>query len=220
MLAVELNNNDIPQLQLQDTVAKALQLFSDFKVSHLPVVAEEKFVGLISEEDLLDANNKNMLIELLQKDFILASINENDHFLRAVNISNQYQTNIVPVINFEKELLGTISGQTLLRTLGYFSGSQEIGGIIVLEMERNQFAISEISRIVESNEATVLHLNTTLQPETGLLRVTIHINKKELSAIIAAFERYEYDVIYYFGEEKFENEIESNYRHLMNYLDI
>jgi len=220
MLAVELNNNNIPQLQLQDTVAKALQLFSDFKVSHLPVVAEEKFVGLISEEDLLDANNKNMLIELLQKDFILASINENDHFLQAVNISNQYQTNIVPVINFEKELVGTISGQTLLKTLGYFSGSQEIGGIIVLEMERNQFAISEISRIVESNEATVLHLNTTIQPETGLLRVTIHINKKELSAVVAAFERYEYDVIYYFGEEKFENEIQSNYRHLMNYLDI
>jgi len=220
MLALELNNNNIPQLQLQDTVAKALQLFSDFKVSHLPVVAEEKYVGLISEEDLLDANNKNMLIELLQKDFIQASINENDHFLQAVNISNQYQTNIVPVINFEKELVGTISGQTLLKTLGYFSGSQEIGGIIVLEMERNQFAISEISRIVESNEATVLHLNTTIQPETGLLRVTIHINKKELSAVVAAFERYEYDVIYYFGEEKFENEIQSNYRHLMNYLDI
>ena len=220
MLALELNNNNIPQLQLQDTIAKALQLFSDFKVSHLPVVAEEKFVGLVSEEDLLDANNSNMLIELLQKDFIQASINENDHFLQAVNISNQYQTNIVPVINFEKELVGTISGQTLLKTLGYFSGSQEIGGIIVLEMERNQFAISEISRIVESNEATILHLNTTIQPETGLLRVTIHINKKELSAVIAAFARYEYDVIYYFGEEKFENEIESNYRHLMNYLDI
>jgi acetoin utilization protein AcuB len=219
MLAVELNNNDIPQLQLQDTVAKALQLFSDFKVSHLPVVEEEKFVGLISEGDLLDANNKNMLIEL-QKDFIVASINENDHFLQAVNISNQYQTNIVPVVNFDKEFIGTISGQTLLRTLGYFSGSQEMGGIIVLEMEKNEFTISEISRIVESNEATILHLNTTLQPETGLLRVTIKINKKELSALIAAFERYEYDVIYYFGEEKFENEIQSNYRHLMNYLDI
>jgi predicted transcriptional regulator len=220
MLAVELNNNNIPQLQLQDTVARALQLFSDFKVSHLPVVAEEKFVGLISEEDLLDANNKNMVIELLQKDFIVASINENDHFLQAVNISNQYQTNIVPVINVEKELVGTISGQTLLRTLGYFSGSEEIGGIIVLEMERSQFAISEISRIVESNEATVLHLNTTIQPETGLLRVTIHINKRELSSVIAAFERYEYNVVYYFGEEKFENEVESNYRHFMNYLGI
>ena len=220
MLAIELNNNIIPQLHLNDTVGKALQLVSDFKVSHLPVVNDDKYLGLISEDDLLDADNKKMLIQLLQKDFVEVSIKENEHFLQAVNISNQFQTSVVPVVNEEKEFLGTITSQNLLRTLGNFSGSQEIGGIIVLEMERNQFSISEISRIVESNEATVLHLNTTIQPETGLLTVTIHINKKELSMIVAAFERYEYNVIYYFGEEKFENELHSNYMHLMNYLDI
>ncbi len=220
MLAIELNNNIIPRLQLEDTVAKALQLISDFKVSHLPVVSEDKYLGLVSEDDLLDASNKKMLIQLLQEEFIDVSIKENEHFLQAVNISNQYQTTVVPVINEEREFLGSISGQQLLRILGNFSGAQEIGGIIVLEMERSQFAISEISRIVESNEATILHLNTTIQPETGLLTVTIHINKKELSMVVAAFERYDYDVIYYFGEEKFENEIHSNYRHLMNYLDI
>lgn len=220
MLAIELNNNIIPQLQLEDTVGKALQLINDFKVSHLPVVSEEKFLGLISEDDLMDADNKKMHIQLLQDEFIDISIKENEHFLQAVNISNEYQTSVVPVVNEEKEFLGSISGQNLLRTLGNFSGAQAIGGIIVLEMERNQLAISEISRIVESNEATILHLNSTIQPETGLLTVTIHINKKEVSMVVAAFERYEYDVIYYFGEEKFENEIHSNYRHLMNYLDI
>lgn len=220
MLAIELNNNIIPRLQLEDTVGKALQLINDFKVSHLPVVSEEKYLGLISEDDLLDADNKKMHIQLLQHEFIDISIKENEHFLKAVNISNQYQTSVVPVVNDDKEFLGSISGQNLLRTLGNFSGAQEIGGIMVLEMERSRFAISEISRIVESNEATILHLNTTIQPETGLLTVTIHINKKEVSTVVAAFERYEYDVIYYFGEEKFENEIHSNYRHLMNYLDI
>ncbi len=65
-----------------------------------------------------------------------------------------------------------------------------------------------------------MHLNSTIQPETGLLRVTLHLNKKEIAVIVAAFERYEYNVVYYFGEEKFENEIQNNYRHLMNYLDI
>lgn len=220
MLAIELNNNIIPRLQLDDTVSKALQLINDFKVSHLPIVSEEKYLGLISEEDLLDADNKLMHIQQLQDDFIDISIKENEHFLQAVNFSNQYQTSVVPVVNDEKEFLGTISGSQLLRTLGNFSGATEIGGIIVFEMERSQFIISEISRIVESNEATILHLNTTIQPETGMLTVTIHINKKELSMIVAAFERYDYDVTYYFGEEKFENEIHSNYLHLMNYLDI
>ncbi|MDQ6723046.1 MAG: CBS domain-containing protein, partial [Thermoproteota archaeon] len=205
---------------LNDTVAKALQLINDFKVSHLPVVSEEKYLGLISEDDLLDADNKRLLINTFQEDFINVSVKENEHFLQAVNISNQYQTSVVPIINIEKEFVGSITSQHLLNMLGNFSGSQEIGGIIVLEMERSQFSISEISRIIESNEATILHLNTTIQPETGLLTVTIHINKKELSMVVAAFERYEYDVVYFFGEEKFENEIHSNYKHLMNYLDL
>ncbi len=220
MLAAELNNNIIPQLKLNDTVDKALQLFTDFKVTHLPVVSDDKFLGLVSEDDLLDASNKKLTIELFQDDFIAASINENEHFLQAVNFSNQYQTNVVPVISTDKELMGTISGNALLKALGNFSGSQEIGGIIVLEIQRIQFSISEISRIVESNDATVLHLNTTVNTQTGLLTVTIHLNKKDISAVVASFERYEYDVVYFFGEEKFENELNNNYRHLMNYLDI
>ncbi len=220
MLAIELCNNILPRLQLEDTVGKALQLINDFKVSHLPVVSDDKYMGLISEADLLNADNRKMHIHLLRDVFINISIKENEHFLKAVNISNQYQTSVVPVVSDDKEFLGSINEQNLLRTLGNFCGAEEIGGIIVLEMERSRFSISEISRIVESNGATILHLNTTVQPQTGLLSVTIHISKKELSVIVAALERYEFDVTSYFGEEKFENQIDSNYRHLMNYLDI
>lgn len=219
MLTIELINNNIPRLKLQDTVSKALQLINDFRVTHLPVVADEKYLGLISEEDLQDAEEK-MPIELMQENFIDIAVHDNEHFLTAVTCSNQYDTTVVPVINEEKELMGVITTTDLLKALGNFAGTNEIGGIIVLEMERSQFAISEISRIVESNDATILHLNTTVHPETGMLTVTIHANKKEIAAIVATFERYDYDVIYYFGNENFENEIHSNYRHLMNYLDI
>jgi len=156
----------------------------------------------------------------LQENFLLSSVKANVHFLNAVNFSNQFETSIVPVVNIVNELAGVITMVDLLKTLGNFSGANEIGGIIVMEMERSNFAISEISRIVESNDATILHLNTTTHPDTGLLTVTLHINKKEISAIIAAFERYEYDIIFNFGDEKFENNIDTNYRHLMNYLDI
>ena len=220
MLAIELNTNNIPALQLEDTVGKALQLINEFKVSHLSVVSEEKYLGLISEAELLAVDNKKMLINLLQDEFFDISINEIEHFLKAVNISNEYKTSVVPVINNDRDFLGSIREQDLLKTLGNFSGAKEVGGLIVLEMKRNQFSISEINRIVESNEAIISHLNTTVHPETGLLTVTIKINKQDISMVVAAFERYEYDVIYYFGEEKFENEIHTNYLHLMNYLDI
>lgn len=220
MLTAELINNNIPRLTLQDSVSKALQLINDYRVSHLPVVNDEKYLGLISEDDLLDAEDEKTAILILQDDFIKAAVNENEHFLKAVNISSQFNTTVVPVVDEQNELAGVITGSDLLKTLGNFSGADELGGIIVLEMERTQFAISELSRIVESNDATILHLNTIVHPQTGMLTVTLHINKKEIANIVATFERYEYDVIYYFGNEQFENEIHSNYRHLMNYLDI
>ncbi|HMK02604.1 MAG TPA: hypothetical protein VK489_00350, partial [Ferruginibacter sp.] len=174
----------------------------------------------VSEDDLLDAEQPKMPIELMQESFVNAAVHDNEHFLSAVTCSNQFDTTVVPVISEEGEFMGVITTNDLLKTLGVFAGTNEIGGIIVLEMERSQFAISEISRIVESNDATILHLNTTVHAETGMLTVTLHVNKKEISAIVATFERYEFDVIYYFGNENFENEIHSNYRHLMNYLDI
>jgi CBS domain-containing protein len=220
MLTIELINNNIPRLKLQDTVSKALQLISDFRITHLPVVAEDKYLGIISEDDLLDAEDDKTPMELMQEHFVNAAVHDNEHFLTAVNCCNQFDTTVVPVINEEKELVGVITTPDLLKALGNFAGTNEIGGIVVLEMERSQFAISEISRIVESNDATILHLNTTVHPDTGMLTVTIHINKKEIASIVATFERYDYDVIYYFGNENFENEIHSNYRHLMNYLDI
>jgi acetoin utilization protein AcuB len=220
MLAHELSNNILPQLQLSDTVSKALQLMSDFKITHLPVVSEEKYLGLISEDDLVDEETKKIPIEFFQNDFIPASVHVNNHFLNAVSVSTHYQTNVIPVVNEANELMGTIGGQTLLAALGNFSGSNETGAVIVLEMERNRFAISEISRIVESDGAVILHLNITSKPDSSVLQVTIHLNRKEVSTVIAAFERYEYTVTYYSGEELFENEIDNNYRHLMNYLDI
>ena len=199
---------------------KALQLISDFKVTHLPVVSENKFLGLISEEDLLDIEEQKLTIEVLQESLVHAAVYDTAHFLIAVNCSIQFDTNVVPVINTENEYSGVITTTDLLKALGNFSGATEIGGIIVLEMERSQLAISEISRIVESNNSTILHLNTTTNPITGILTVTLHLNNKEVEAIVASFKRYEYDVVFYFGDNKFENEIEGNYKHFMNYLDI
>lgn len=220
MLTIDLINNNIPRLQLQDTVVKALQLITDFRLTHLPVVSEDKFLGLISEDDLLDEDDDRLTIEFIQHNFITASVLDNVHFLNAVNYSNQYEANIVPVISTSNDYVGVITSSDLLKTLGNFAGGNEIGGIVVLEMERSQFAISEISRIVESNDCTILHLNSTVHPDTGLLTVTLHLNKKEISSVVATFERYDYDVIYFYGNEKFENEIHTNYQHLMNYLDI
>jgi hypothetical protein len=94
------------------------------------------------------------------------------------------------------------------------------GALIVLEMESSNYSFTEINRIVESNDAQITQLNTFTDPETGIMQVTIRLSKLEVSDIISTFQRYEYNVKYYFGEELYENELRANYDNLMNYLKI
>jgi acetoin utilization protein AcuB len=87
-------------------------------------------------------------------------------------------------------------------------------------MDSKNYSFNEINRIVESNDAQITQLNTFTDPETGMSQITIRVSKLEVSDIIGTFQRYEYNVKYYFGEELFENELRTNYDNLMNYLKI
>ena len=220
MTTLQIADNVFPSLHLQDTVATALQLMSDFKTSHLPVVSDENFLGLIADEDLVEEENANTTLEVFQTNLIPAAVNAGFHFIKASTIYNLYQTNLVPVVSDNNELLGTISSGALVTALGNLCGSSEFGALVVLQIERSRFAISEINSIVESDGAIIVHLNVSPLPVSDLLEVTLQINKKEIATIIATFERYEYSVSYYSGEELFENEISTNYNNLMNYLAV
>ena len=220
MLTRELLSQTLPHLRLQDKVYQALQLMNDNHVTHLPIIDGEKFIGIISEEDLLQAENDHSELSSLQQSFFDISVKEDEHFLRAVQLAADSGLSVVPVVNGENELVGTVAYNELLKFSSEFMSLSEPGGLIVLEMDNNHYSFNEISKLVETNDAQITQLNTNTDPETGIMLVTIRINKPEVSDIVATFQRYEYNVKYFFGEELYTNELRSNYDNLMNYLKI
>ena len=220
MLTRELLSQTLPHLRLQDKVYQALQLMNDNHVTHLPIIDGEKFIGIISEEDLLQAENDHSELSSLQQSFFDISVKEDEHFLRAVQLAADSGLSVVPVVNGENELVGTVAYNELLKFSSEFMSLSEPGGLIVLEMDNNHYSFNEVSKLVETNDAQITQLNTTTDPETGIMLVTIRINKPEVSDIVATFQRYEYNVKYFFGEELYTNELRSNYDNLMNYLKI
>lgn len=212
-------SSTIPTLNLEDPVAQALELMSEFKVSQLAVVADEKYLGLVFEEDLMNVD-ENAALKTLENHFSKVSVNANTHFIESVQTVNDYNLSIVPVVDKENEFIGVIPSEMLLRELGKITGASEPGGVIVLEMEQRNFSFSELSKLVETNDAQITQLNTYWNSNSSSFLVTLKINKFEISDIIATFQRYEYQVKYYFGEELYVNELKSNYDHLMNYLNI
>lgn len=190
------------------------------QVTHLPVVDGEKFLGVICEDDLLQAENDHDTLDQLQQSYGNSSVKADEHFLKAISLAAETGLSLVPVIDADETLLGVVTYSDLLKYASEFMSLNEPGGLIVLEMESNQYSFNEISKLVETNDAQITQLNTSNNPETGMMLVTIRINKAEISDIVATFQRYEYDVKYYFGDELYANELKTNYDNLMNYLGI
>ena len=218
MLTRDLISNTIPYLHKSDTVFHALQLMNDYHVAHLPVVENESYLGIISEEQLLQSDEESPLTDLQISDGT-TSVQANEHFLKAIQTAVINKLSIVPVVE-EKQLLGIVTYNDLLRNASEFMSLNQPGALIVLEMDSRSYSFTEINRLVESNDAQITQLNTFTDAETGMMQVTIRVNKLEVSDLLSTFQRYEYNVKYYFGEELYENELKTNYDNLMNYLKI
>jgi len=219
MLASQLIQPNYPSLGIYDKVSFALQLMDDYDVQHLPVMNEDKYAGLVAKDDLLDADESAMLASL-EEQFLKVSVKKEEYFLSALKIAANNQLSLIPVVNEAFELSGVIPANNLLQYTSHFVGNEEPGGLIVLAIERRNYSFGEISRLVETNDAYITQLNTYTEQESGLIIATLKINKIELSDIIATFQRYEYIIRYYFGEEQYANELKENYNHLMTYLNV
>ncbi|MBV9987575.1 MAG: CBS domain-containing protein [Chitinophagaceae bacterium] len=219
MLASQLVNSNFPSVNLLDKLVFALQLMDEYDVLHLPVLSEDKFAGVISKDDLLDGN-ETALIATVESALQRISIKSEEHFLTALRLISDNELSLVPVVNEQHELVGVILSKDLMHIFSRFVGNEEPGGIIVLEAEKRNFSFGEISRLVETNDAYITQLNTYVESDTGMIIITLKVNKIEISDIVATFQRYEYSVRYFFGEEEYANELKENYNHLISYLNM
>lgn len=219
MTAAELISNHIPTLQTTDTVRQALDWMNENRTTELPVVNGQKYAGLVYEDDI-EEEDETASIEQFLHNGKLVNINPADFFLVPLKIMHQQKLSLLPVVKEDGELMGIITREDLLQAASHYNAAAVPGGIVILQMQPNSFYISEIGRIVESNNAKIIHLNTWTDSSTGELMVAIKVNKNDIQDILSSFERYEYNVIQYFGENLSEEELRLNYDHLMNYLNI
>ena len=219
MLNQQLISSQIEPLNYLQTVKEALNVMSDLKLPQMPVVQDGLYVGMLMEEDLLDADAKETLANF-QYDLLPFSVIGNDHFLTAARLNAEQRLKIVPVITAEKEYLGSIMEEDLLKQFVRLNGVLEKGALLVLSMNPSEYSTGQLAKLVETNDALITQLNTFNDEITGKLIVTVRINKEEISDILSTFQRYDYHVIFHAGQEQYENELRRNYFHLMNFLEM
>lgn len=220
MIAKQLINDSFPPLKVSDTGLKAINWMEEFRVEHLPIVDGVNYVGLISEEDVLKLNSLEQPFANQSYSLIKPFIRFDRPVSEVVKLMSKEKLTIAPVLDEGNHYMGLI---TLADVLKHYSDSgvfTDSSGVIVLETGVKNYSLSEIARIVESEDSQIISSYITPNPEEETIDITLKINQSDLSRILASFTRHGFSVKEHYNHSEFMDDLKSRYDSLMNYLDI
>jgi signal-transduction protein with cAMP-binding, CBS, and nucleotidyltransferase domain len=220
MYARELISEDIPPLKTSDTGERALAWMDEFRVSHLPIVNNVDFLGLISESDILDFNSSNEPIGGHSLNLSRPYVFDYQHTYDVLKVMSSLKLSVIPVLNDKEQYLGLVHLSTLLQHFAEMASMKESGGLLVLELNLHDYSLSEIARIVESNDAKILSSYISSHIDSTKLEVTIKINRTDLSAIIQTFNRYNYTIKASFHQSEYVDDLKDRFDSFMSFLNI
>ena len=220
MRAIELITEEIPPLTHTDTGEKALRWMDEFKVSHLPVLKNGNFVGVISESDIMDKMDVDQTLDVLFDHLPRPYVYASAHIYEVLAKISEHKLTILPILGENDQYLGCTTIHHLITQIANTGSIKETGGIIVLEVNRIDYSMAQIAQIVESNSAKILSSYIMSSPDSNKLEVTLKINLIELDRIIRTFERYDYIIKASYQKSNGDDDIQFRFDALMNYLNL
>lgn len=220
MLASELLSNAMPPVRTSDTIQQVIDRMIEFRVRHLPIVNDEQFLGLISEDDLIEYPDYQTPVGSILLSLVNPYVIETQHIYDVIRLFYEQQLSVVPVLDIHKNYLGLISINAMNEYFARITSVSEPGGIIVLEITNRNNSLAHMAQIVESDNAQVLSSYLRSFPDSTRLEVTLKVNKQDISGIVASFLRYNYTVKATFNFTPVDDDSMNRYDSLMNYLNL
>jgi CBS domain-containing protein len=180
MRAEELISEIIPPLKYKETGEKALNWMNEFRVSHLPVVKGNQYIGLISESDVYDMPNPAMRLDECFVNLPNPFIYSNRHAYELMKMIADLKITVVPILDENNEYMGCTDLLFLMSQITAVISIKEPGGILVFVMNTHDYSLTQIARIVEENNAKILSSYITSLPDSTEIEVTIKINTLDL----------------------------------------
>ena len=219
MIASELISYDIPPLKLSDTGVKALDWMEEFRTPELPVVNEGKYVGLISESEILDRNNVDDPVDNYNLTLKNPSVHEGQHLFEVISNIVQHDINLLPVVDQNGQYLGLITLKKIIQNFSRVASVSNSGSILTLEVNVQDYSLAEISKMVESDDAKILASFITSHQDSNKIEVTLKINKTDISRILHTFERFNYTVLASYNESEYHKDLQDRYDEFMRFLN-
>ncbi len=221
MLAKDLISEVIPSLRLNDRGQKALNWMEIFRISHLPVVDDHEYIGLISDKSIYDLNLTDKTMDDCREYMLQPKVLTEQHIYEIVSLISEWKISVVPVLDFKRHYKGVITVFDVAQHFADLVAVKEPGGVIVLELNPMDYSLAQITRIVEDNDAKILSLYVSRYHDSTVIKVTLKVNVIDLSPIIQTLVRFDYTISAVFMDDsKLKDLYGDRFDQLMRYMNM
>jgi len=220
MIAPNLISVSIPTLQLSDSGERALLLMHEINLNQLPILDGDKYCGVVTMDEIinlkkLDRPISELIINLRQPKVLTTA-----HIFEVMKAAVENNVRVVPVVDQQQHYIGLITAESCLRAFATLNSVSHIGATVELVIAQKDYQLSDIAKIVEENNADILCHYTKSNIEAGTVEITLKLDTTELSPIVAAFERYNYEVKEVYNETEYSEDMKERYDSFMRYLNV
>ncbi|MGG7036113.1 MAG: CBS domain-containing protein [Flavobacterium sp.] len=211
-------NNDIKPFSSEERVAGIQDFFAENTFSHFPVLHNDIYIGCISSVDAETFEPQKTISDYrysLEGFFVRDSM----IWLDVLEVFARNNANITPILDDNNKYIGYYEITDVIKFLNETPFLKETGGIIVVEKSAKDYSMSQITQIVESNNAKLLGVFVS-EANTEKVQVTIKTTLGSMNEIIQTFRRYNYEIISEHQEDNYINNLKERSEYLDKYLNM
>lgn len=221
MIASALIDPMLPALKTSYLIEEVLEWMEESGLSQLPVVEDERYLGLVSVSVMTDWGPAGAVLSEIPLEHMHVHADEDQHMLELIGLAAKHRLKVIPVLEKSGRYLGAVSVPELFEKYGESIGAAEKGAIIVLDIQPQNYSLTEISRLVESNGAKIImshYSGSHMYDAPGSQYLTLKLNQVNVAHILATFERFGYTVSEVHASEPVANVDQERLDMLMRYL--
>jgi hypothetical protein len=210
--------NDIKPLSITDEISDLQLLFNQLTYSHIPVQNDGVYIGCISENDAHCFESAKLIQECdyaIEGFFVRPATN----WLDVLDAFAQNDSNIMPILDHNNKYIGYYELNDIIHLFNETPFFSEPGGILIVEKGIHDYSFSEISQIVESNDAKLLGAFIS-KMDSDLARITLKIGDGSISDVIHTFRRYSYNIISDHEGDSYIESLKERSKYLDKYLKM
>lgn len=199
---------------------KEVQLFLSLNPwSHIPIVNSDKqWIGNLVAEDILNADSE-LIIEDVLYDLEVFYLTEEYNPLQYFDIFAKYDSTVIPLLNEQGNIAAIVLKEPLMQQWASIDFITATGTTCIVETEVVNFSFSQISQIIEGNNAKLLGL-VQLNANYTSVQLLFKTNGVNTKTILNDLRRFEYNILSKHSEDTYNTDLLEKSAYLTKYLNI